>query len=75
MSGTELNKKIFKKRLTNLFFRGIITSSREREVGKMFSLNYIYSHNSLTPLQMISAIAVGVVIGLIIMYFVGRSVK
>ena len=41
----------------------------------MFGFSYIYSHNSLTLLEMISAIVVGVVIGLIIMYFVGRSVK
>ena len=41
----------------------------------MFGFGYIYSHNSLTPLQMISAIVVGVVIGLVIMYFVERSVK
>ena len=41
----------------------------------MFAFNYVYSHNSLTPLQMISAITVGVVVGLVIMYFVGRSVK
>ena len=41
----------------------------------MFGFNYIYSHNSLTPLEMISAVAVGVVVGLIIMYFVGRSIK
>ena len=41
----------------------------------MFDFSYIYSHNSLTPLEMISAIVVGVVIGLIIIYFVGRSVK
>ena len=39
----------------------------------MFAFDYIYSHNSLTPLEMISAIVVGVVIGLIIMYFVERS--
>ena len=41
----------------------------------MFGFTYVYSHNSLTPLQMISAIAVGVVIGLVIMYFVERLVK
>lgn len=41
----------------------------------MFGFNYIYSHNSLTPLEMISAVVVGVVIGLVIMYFVGRSIK
>lgn len=41
----------------------------------MFGFNYVYSHNSLTPLQMISTIAIGVVIGLIIMYFVERSIK
>ena len=41
----------------------------------MFVLTYTYSHLSLTPLQMISAIVVGVIIGSIIMYFVGRSVK
>ena len=41
----------------------------------MFGFNYIYSHNSLTPLEMISAIVVGVVIGLVIMYFVERSIK
>lgn len=41
----------------------------------MFGFNYVYLHNSLTPLQMISAIVVGVVVGLVIMYFVERSVK
>jgi len=41
----------------------------------MFGLTYVYSHNSLTPLEMISAIVVGVVVGLVIMYFVWRSVK
>ena len=41
----------------------------------MFGLTYAYLHLSLTPLQMISAIVVGVIIGSIIMYFVGRSVK
>ena len=41
----------------------------------MFSFNYIYSHNSLTSLEMISAVVVGVVVGLAIMYFVWRSVK
>ena len=41
----------------------------------MFGFTYVYSHNSLTPLQMISAVVVGVVVGLVIMYFVGRSIK
>ena len=41
----------------------------------MFGFSYVYSHNSLTPLEMISAIVVGVVVGLVIMYFVGRSIK
>ena len=41
----------------------------------MFGFSYVYSHNSLTPLEMISAIAVGVVVGLAIMYFVWRSIK
>ncbi len=41
----------------------------------MFGFSYIYSHNSLTPLQMISAVVVGVVVGIVIMYFVERSVK
>ena len=41
----------------------------------MFGFSYIYLHNSLTPLEMISAIVVGVIIGLVIMYFVKRSVK
>ena len=41
----------------------------------MFGFNYVYSHNSLTPLEMISAIVVGVVIGLVTMYFIGRSIK
>ena len=41
----------------------------------MFGFNYIYSHNSLAPLQMISAIVVGIVVGLVIMYFVERSIK
>ena len=41
----------------------------------MFALNYVYSHNSLTPSEMISAVVVGVVIGLVIMYFVWRSIK
>jgi uncharacterized membrane-anchored protein YhcB (DUF1043 family) len=41
----------------------------------MFGFNYIYSHNSLTPLQMISAIVIGVVIGLVAVYFIKRSVK
>ena len=41
----------------------------------MFGFNYIYSHNSLTPSEMISAIVVGVMIGLVIMYFVKRSIK
>ena len=41
----------------------------------MFAFHYIYLHNSLTPLQMISAIVVGVVVGLVIMYFVERSIK
>ena len=38
----------------------------------MFGFSYAYSHNSLTPLQMISAIVVGVVIGLVVMYFIER---
>ena len=41
----------------------------------MFGFTYVYSHNSLTPLAMISAIVVGVVVGLAIMYFIERSVK
>ena len=41
----------------------------------MFGFNYVYSHNSLTPLEMISAIVVGVVIGLVIIYFVKRLIK
>lgn len=41
----------------------------------MFGFSYIYSHNSLTPLEMISAVVVGVVVGLVIIYFVVRSVK
>lgn len=41
----------------------------------MFGFNYVYSHNSLTPLEMISAVAVGVVVGLVVMYFIKRSVK
>jgi len=41
----------------------------------MFGFNYVYSHNSLTPLQMISAIVIGVVIGLVAVYFIKRSVK
>ena len=38
----------------------------------MFGFSYIYSHNSLTLLQTISAIVVGVAVGLIIMYFIER---
>ena len=41
----------------------------------MFGFNYVYSHNSLTPLEMISAIVVGVMIGLVIIYFVKRLIK
>ena len=41
----------------------------------MFGFNYLYLHNSLTPLEMISAVVVGVVVGLVIIYFVVRSVK
>lgn len=41
----------------------------------MFAFNYIYSHNSLTPLQMLSAIVVGTIVGIAIMYFVERSEK
>ena len=41
----------------------------------MFGFTYVYSHNSLTSLEMISAVVVGVAFGLVIMYFVERSVK
>lgn len=38
----------------------------------MFGFSYVYSHNSLTPLQMISAIVIGVIVGLGVMYFIER---
>ena len=40
--------------------------------NKMFGFSYVYSHNSLTPLQMISAIVIGVIVGLGVMYFIER---
>ena len=40
----------------------------------MFGFGYIYSHNSLTPYEALSALAVGAIIGIAIIVIITRKV-
>ena len=41
----------------------------------MFGFTYVYLHHSLTPLQLLSAVAIGTIIGLSIVYIIVRTIK
>jgi hypothetical protein len=42
---------------------------------KMFGFTYVYLHHSLTPLQLLSAVVIGTIIGLSIVYIIVRTTK
>ena len=41
----------------------------------MFGITYVYLHHSLTPLQLLSSVVIGTIIGLSIIYIIVGTTK